>query len=126
MLLHYGVNRGEELENPWRILESWTLRAHGAAAMAALAVFGSMLPAHVPAAWNRGLSRASGIGMAASLALFAVTGWLLYYAPGDAVREWSGWLHMAFGTASPFALVWHLAQRSRKPLVDAERNREND
>jgi len=113
MLLHYGVNRTGGLDDAWRVSETWMLHAHGAAAMTALVVFGSMLPMHVPAAWSRDLSVASGAGLLSSLALFAVTGWLLYYAAGDATRAWSGYLHMGIGVALPVPLAWHLAQRPR-------------
>lgn len=112
MVLHYAVNRGDVPESGWRVCETWMLRAHGAAAMAALAVFGSMLPVHIPSAWRLKSSLASGITLLASLSVFAVTGWLLYYASGDLMRAASSGAHMGLGVVSPLALLWHVAQRS--------------
>jgi len=123
--LHYGVNRDDGLETPWRIAETWTLRAHGAAAMATLIAFGSMLPAHVPAAWKLNRNVVSGIGMLATLLVLVATGWLLYYAAGESLRAWSSYLHMGIGIGAPLAVLWHLAYRTRIaracPQTDARR-----
>jgi hypothetical protein len=113
MVLHYGINRGDGLETPWHVVETWTLRAHGAAAMATLIAFGSMLPAHVPGAWKLRRNFVSGIGMLATMLLLTATGWLLYYAADDQVRAWSSYLHMGFGAAGPLALLWHLTYRRK-------------
>jgi hypothetical protein len=113
MSLHYGVNRGSALEDGWRIAETWTLRAHGAAAMAALIAFGSVLAIHIPSAWKLERNLLSGISMLAAVVLLAVTGWLLYYAPGESARAWSSYVHMAVGFAGPLVLLWHLAYRKR-------------
>jgi hypothetical protein len=121
MVLHYAVNSGDGLENGWHSSETWMLRAHGAAAMAALIAFGSLLPAHVPSAWKLKLNLASGISLLAGLALFVLTGWLLYYASADGVRAWSSYAHMGFGVASPLVLIWHLAQRGAAARVAAAR-----
>ena len=108
MGLHYGVNRGVGLEDKWRIAENWLLKSHGAAAMAALIAFGSMLPIHVPSAWNLKRNLASGLGMFTTLIVLAATGWLLYYASGETARAWSGYVHMAAGFFGPLILLWHL------------------
>jgi hypothetical protein len=121
MVLHYAVNRGDGLEDAWRVTETWMLRAHGAAAMAALVVFGSMLTMHVPIAWRLKRNLVSGSSLFAGLALFAVTGWLLYYAAGESVRAWSSYAHMGIGVASPLALIWHLAQRGSAARAAANR-----
>jgi hypothetical protein len=113
LVLHYGVNGGARLEDAWQVAESWMLRAHGAAAMLALIVFGSMLASHVPAAWALRRNLASGVWMFAAMALLAATGWLLYYASGEWARAWVSYVHMAVGVAGPLALAWHLAYRRR-------------
>jgi len=111
MVLRYGVIGDRPIEDGWRIAQAWLLRGHGAAAMLALVAAGSMLAAHVPSGWKLRRSVASGIGMLATLGVLAVTGWLLYYASGEAARAWSSWIHMALGAAGPLALVWHLVAR---------------
>lgn len=113
MVLHYGVNGGAGLEDAWRVAETWMLRAHGAAAMLALIVFGSMLAHHVPTAWARRRNLASGVTMFTAVALLAASGWLLYYASGEWARAWASYIHMAVGVAGPIALAWHLAYRRR-------------
>ena len=93
--------------------------------MATLVVFGSMLTAHVPSAWKLSRNLASGSSLFTGMALFAVTGWLLYYASGDGVRAWSSYAHMVIGVASPLALIWHLAQRAgaARPAGEVGRSR---
>ncbi len=111
--LHYGpVDDGPD--GAWRPAEAWTLRLHGAAAMASLVAFGSLLAQHVPTAWRLRRNLASGISMLACMAALAVTGWLLYYASGEATRAWSSYLHMAIGGAGPLGLFWHLAYQRRR------------
>lgn len=117
MVLHYGVNRGNALETPWHVVETWTLRAHGAAAMATLIAFGSMLPAHVPGAWKLRRNFASGAGVLATMLLLIATGWLLYYSSDERMRAWSSYLHMGLGVAGPLAFLWHLTYRRKVARV---------
>ena len=113
MILHYGFNRDGELEDSWRIAETWMLHTHGAAAMAALVAFGSLLPLHIPSAWKLRRNLASGLSMLGAMALLVATGWLLYYASGESLRAASSYIHMGIGTLAPLALLWHLAYRAR-------------
>ena len=110
--LHYGPEDNGP-DGAWRPAEGWALRVHGAAAMAALVAFGSLLAQHVPSAWRLRRNLGSGIAMLACVAGLAVTGWLLYYASGEATRAWSSYLHMAIGAAGPLGLLWHLAYQRR-------------
>ena len=111
--LHYGpADNGPD--GAWRPAEVWALRLHGAAAMAALIAFGSLLAQHVPSAWRLRRNLASGIAMLACVAALTLTGWLLYYASGEATRAWSSYLHMVLGVAGPLGLLWHLAYQRRQ------------
>jgi hypothetical protein len=121
MALHYLVNGNEALENGWRIGETWALRAHGAAAMAALLALGSVLAVHVPRAWHLSRNLLSGTAMLATALVLAFTGWLLYYASGESMRAWSDYLHMAIGAAAPIALLWHLRYRALTRTADGRR-----
>ena len=125
MVLRFGVNGDRVLENGWEILQSWALRLHGAAAMLTLLAAGTVLAAHVPTGWKLRQNFASGLGMLAALGALAVTGWLLYYAAGEALRAWSSWIHMGVGTAAPLALVWHLVARRRVREAEKEKRRRN-
>lgn len=111
MALHYGVNGGAGLEDGWRVAETWLLRLHGAAAMAALVALGSVLAVHVPRAWKLSRNLPSGTTMLATALALAVTGWLLYYASGELARAWSDYAHMAIGAVAPLVVLWHLRFR---------------
>ncbi|HYX62631.1 MAG TPA: DUF4405 domain-containing protein [Burkholderiales bacterium] len=118
LLLRYGV-RDDGLESGWSVARAWLLRAHGAAAMLTLVTIGSLLAIHVPSGWRLGTNLRSGIGMLATMAGLALTGWLLYYASGESLRAWSSWVHIVIGAAAPLFLLWHLAYRQRSAKVKA-------
>ena len=123
LVLRYGVV-DDGLETAWTVARAWLLRAHGAAAMLTLVVIGSLLALHVPSGWRMGTNVRSGVGMLAVMAVLAITGWFLYYASGDTLRESAKYLHIVIGAAAPIALLWHLAYRRRAKLVAAETCRE--
>ena len=89
-------------------VEAWSLRLHGALAMAVLVFVGMLLPAHAWPAWRRNLNRGSGGVMLAVMLLLTVTGYLLYYAGLPAIRETASWLHWGLGLAVPALLVAHM------------------
>lgn len=86
----------------------WLLRAHGAAAMIALVVLGSLLPNHVFAGWRMNRNRFSGGGIIAFCVALTVTGYGLYYAGGEALRSATSLIHFVLGLAFPVALIWHI------------------
>lgn len=100
-----------ELPHP---LESWWLRLHGAAAFAALWLLGVLWPTHLLPAW-RSRRRASGIVLAAFLAVLVASGWLLYYG-GEETRGAVSLLHWIGGLALALPLLWH-ALRGRSARV---------
>jgi hypothetical protein len=85
----------------------WLGRVHGAFAMLALAAFGSALALHVPAGWLAAARRVSGLALVFATCVLAATGYLLYYAGSDALRDWSVWLHLGAGVAVCVAFAWH-------------------
>jgi hypothetical protein len=91
---------------------SW-LALHGAGATVALAAMGGVLAVHSAPAWREGQNRASGLGFGAGIALLVVTGYLLYYAGGEALRDAASVLHWALGLAAPLLLVFHIRQGRR-------------
>ena len=93
--------------------ESWSMRVHGAFAMAALLVVGGLLTQHSLPAWRRGLNRASGAWVAGTMLLLTVTGYLLYYLGSPALRETTSWLHWTVGLAVPLLLGLHLLKAGR-------------
>ena len=109
-----------ELPNP---LEAWSLRVHGAAAFATLWLLGMLWAIHLAPAW-KARRRTSGIVLGAIAGLLVLSGYLLYYAGGDAVREWVAWLHWGIGLALPLPLLVH-ALRGRTAR-DSQRATDTD
>ncbi len=111
----YLLRDSGELADLPHPLESWLLKWHGAAAMAALVAMGSVLPWHAWRAWQARRNVATGLAMAAVLAFLTATGWAIYYLPGERAHEAAGLLHWLVGLALLPVMVWHVlrGQRSR-------------
>ena len=95
--LAYGL--GPSADTAVQAAKAWLGRTHGAFSMLALAAFGSALALHVPEGWVAGARRSSGLGLVIATCVLAATGYLLYYAGSDALRDWSIWLHIGAGVA---------------------------
>ena len=81
--------------------------------MAALALFGTLLPLHVRRGWRANTNRSTGAVMVSAFVLLAVSGYALYYAGGEHFRHAAALAHDALGLGLPMLLVWHIA-RGRK------------
>jgi hypothetical protein len=106
-LLHYipaALGVDEHVALPAKAL---LMKVHGAAAMVALLLLGALLP-HIAGGWRLAANRASGITLLSVNGLLIVTGYLLYYAGGDALRESSSMLHLLLGAAVAVLLPVHL------------------
>lgn len=105
----------DPLPNAW---EPFWLKLHGAAAMVALLVVGSLLPWHAWRAWQVGRNRMTGAVMVLVLLAMALTGWALYYVGGEEWRPVIALLHWIPGLLGLPALVWHVtAARKRSALM---------
>jgi uncharacterized protein YjeT (DUF2065 family) len=103
--LHYTIGAGAgELPHP---AEPWLMRLHGAATMAVLVAFGTLLPGHVPRGWRMGRQRRTGSTMWSAVALVVVSGWALYYAAPETWRPAIGLTHAALGSALAAVLLFH-------------------
>ncbi len=111
LVLHYLLASADDLSpHP---AEAWSLRLHGALAMATLLLVGGLLTQHSLPAWRRGLNRASGAWLAGTMLLLTVTGYLLYYAGAPAVRDNASWLHWVAGLGVPLLLGLHMWKAGR-------------
>ena len=101
--------------------EAWLIRLHGAAAMLALILFGSLLTLHVKPAWLARRNRRSGGLLFALNTLLALTGYALYYAGGELLRSFASYTHLALGLTLPVLLILHivLGRRNRPADEDA-------
>jgi len=100
--------------DPSRAIQSMLLKVHGAAAMLALIVLGSLVPYHVKWAWKVGLNRGTGGLMLSTQVLLIVTGYALYYSGDEDVRAFAGNLHLIIGLGFPVILGWHIAEGRRR------------
>lgn len=108
LVLHYFLAVPGEYGPQIHPLEPWMLRLHGAAAMAGLIIYGSLLPVHIRRAWSIRRNIALGIGLVSFMLLLTVTGYLLYYAGGEDIRPVISALHWVPGLAIPALLAWHV------------------
>lgn len=107
LLHHYGAVEGEfgASPSPW---EHPTLAVHGAAAMAFLFLFGSLLPVHVMRGLALHRNRLTGFALLVLNGLLALSGYGLYYAGGDQLRAAISLLHWLPGLLLAALLVVHI------------------
>jgi hypothetical protein len=103
----------------WKLLSQTPLwmRIHGAAAMAFLIMFGTLLMGHVPAGWREDRQRFSGSSLISLCGILIVTGWILYYSGNETIRQWTSLVHWGIGVGLPILIYLHirLARRLQKP-----------
>lgn len=96
-----------------RPLATISLQVHGAAAMGALLLLGSLANRHVLQGWCSRRNRATGaivIGVQLTLIL---TGYALYYA-GEATRDAASVVHLIIGILCLPIIAWHAAAARRR------------
>jgi magnesium-transporting ATPase (P-type) len=107
--------------------KSWSMKIHGAAAMATLVLIGTVLTAHVRFAWRAGRNRSNGVLFLCTFGVLTVTGYGLYYAGGERLRAWTSWIHLAVGLVLPLLLLIHiLLGKKTRPLAERRRQRGQD
>jgi O-antigen ligase len=117
---HYLAPRPEEFAAK---AKSWSLKAHGAAAMASLVLIGTVLATHVKFAWRAGRNRINGILLLSTLGVLVVTGYALYYAGGERLRAWTSWIHLGIGLALPAIVVLHVwVGRGTRPAAQVRKH----
>jgi magnesium-transporting ATPase (P-type) len=105
--------------------KSWSIRMHGAAAMATLVLIGTVLTAHVRFAWRAGRNRANGTLFLATFGILTATGYGLYYAGDERLRAWTGWIHLGVGLALPLLLLIHiLLGKKTRPVLQPRKHHE--
>jgi hypothetical protein len=93
-------------------VEHWMLIVHGVGAYVFLIVAGAMIPVHVTLGWNTKRNRKSGVTLASTCVLLAVTALGLYYLGDEIQRHWVSIAHWATGLlAVPILLIHALRGR---------------
>lgn len=113
LLFHYFFRRQGEFGDEPHPLEHWALVLHGAAAFASMFLAGALYARHVVPAWRSRRRPRSGLVVAAVFALLIVTGYLLDYAGGEALRAGVAKVHWIAGLPLPLALLVHRSERRR-------------
>ena len=117
LVLHYFLSTSGEYGLQVHPLEPWMLRLHGAAAMAGLIIYGSLLPVHVRRAWSIRRNIVLGVGLISVMLLLTVTGYLLYYSGDENTRPVISALHWILGLVVPILLVWHIVSGRARARV---------
>ena len=100
-----GADAFGETANP---LEPLILKAHGAAAMLFMVVFGTLIPVHMRRSWALKRNRASGAVLGGLCLFLIASGWGLYYLAGEGGRAVVARLHWALGLALPAVIFAHI------------------
>ena len=123
--------QGRLEDQGWETLPRLLMKIHGGAAMLALVVLGA-LTVHIRRGWKADKNRLSGALLIAVNAFLILTGYGLYYAGGEALREWLSRWHAWIGLGSGVLLPVHVIagrfviralHRRRHPEETAVRSR---
>jgi hypothetical protein len=107
-------------------LQTLTMKVHGAIMLVYLAMLGTLLT-HIRLGAVLKANRLFGFSIIAINGILALTGWILYYVTGDALREWSSVLHWTIGLSTPLLLRAHIkfGRGWAKGLLDWENRRQS-
>ena len=120
LVLHFFMAVQGEFGETHHPLETWMLKLHGAAAMAGLIIYGSLLPIHIRRAWAIRRNIFLGIGLVVFMLLLTITGYLLYYAGGEETRPIISAIHWILGVIVPALLTWHVISGKRRSRAAGE------
>ena len=85
---------------------------------ASISVMNRYIYIHVNRGWQSRRNRTSGGGLLTAFGILTLTGCGLYYAGGEKLRAWTGFIHLWLGLALPIFIALHvwLGHRSRRAL----------
>ena len=107
LLLHYYGQVQSEFGPETNPLEPWFLRVHGLVLLPALLGFGGLFVAHMPKGWKNRYQRTIGIALTTAFAVLILSGYMLYYAGDEGLRDWTSLIHWALGLGTPALFIWH-------------------
>ena len=97
-------------------IEPWSMKLHGAAAMAGWFFFGSLLNGHIRGALRIKRNLASGWMMIALISLLTLSGYGLYYLAAESSRPFWSVIHWTIGCTLALGLAMHITLGRRKPV----------
>lgn len=110
---HYFMRPVGEFGAVIHPLEPWSMKLHGAAAMASLWLLGALLQVHIRRALLARRNLLAGWSMIAVFAALVVTGYALYYIAGEDSRPWWSTSHWLLGLLLPVLLLVHVVTGRR-------------
>jgi hypothetical protein len=127
LVFHYFLQGQGEFGPEPSPLEPWWLKLHGAAAFAALWLFGLLWGVHVVNGWKARRRRWSGGALFGSALALIASGYLLYYAGGETLRAATSITHWALGLAAPALFLIHryFAREAKRPNANGDRVRDS-
>jgi hypothetical protein len=96
-----------ELGDVRTLLQTASMKLHGAAMLVYLAMFGSLMT-HIRRGTALKANRFSGFLIIAINGALVLTGWLLYYLTDETLRQWSSTIHWTVGVSSLVLLAAHI------------------
>jgi hypothetical protein len=106
--LHYFGRGSGEFGDAMHPMEPLMIKIHGAAAMIALLLYGSLLTDHAVKAWRMRRNLGLGSMMVTVLMILVVTGWLLYYGSDEATRPTVSAIHWVIGLIIAAVMPLHI------------------
>jgi hypothetical protein len=89
------------------LLQTASMKLHGAAMLLYLALLGTLMT-HIRRGNALKANRLSGFSIIALNVVLALSGWLLYYVSDDIAREWSSKIHWIIGVLALPLLCAHI------------------
>jgi cation transport ATPase len=111
--VHYLKRAASDFGVTANPLELWMQRLHGATAMLALILLGTLLVFHIPGAWRARRNRRTGTSLALIFGFLIATGYALYYSGNERLRMWASWSHLWIGLVAPLFIAIHVWRGKR-------------
>jgi cation transport ATPase len=113
LIAHFFLRRAGEFGETIHPLEPWSMKLHGAAAMAMLFFIGSLLNSHIRRALRAGRNLMQGGSLLMALMALTLSGYGLWYLASEENRVIWSTTHWVIGLALPALLIWHIASGRR-------------
>lgn len=110
---HYFLRSTGEFGPAIHPVEPWSMRLHGAAALATTFFVGSVMNSHIRRAWRAARNLTAGCSLIAVLTLLTLTGYCLWYVASETSRGTWSTIHWVLGLAFPISLIWHIIRGRR-------------
>jgi MFS family permease len=114
LLAHYLMRPVAEFGESVHPLEPWSMKLHGAGAMFALFIIGSLLNNHIRRALRARRNLLSGWSMISALVALTISGYALYYIASEQSRPFWSAAHWIAGLVFPLTLIVHIALAERR------------